>query len=163
MNSASYEYRKMSAKRRAQFVPIGIPTVCWKTFPAKPMKILSIRNSSILIMSSSEYLFFESECFLTKYVSSCPDTNYVSTVTVFENKGLSDNILVSLFFNFWWGMVAWSVDKSKELMLVTWLKVGDLNNSLEFLRIHIWLIPLLELAVSYCILNGQITSLNFTI
>ena len=38
-----------------------------------------------------------------------------------------------------------------DLMLVTWLKVGDLrcsNNSFEFLRIHIWLIPLLELAVS---------------
>ena len=33
MNSASHEYRKMSAKREAQFVPIGLPTVCWKTFP----------------------------------------------------------------------------------------------------------------------------------
>ena len=45
--SASYEYRKMSA-RGAQFVPIGMPTVCWKTFPAKTMKILSTRNSSKL-------------------------------------------------------------------------------------------------------------------
>ena len=47
MNSASYEYRNMSARRRAQFVPIGMPTICWKTFPPK--------------MSSSVYLFFESE------------------------------------------------------------------------------------------------------
>ena len=53
MNSASYEYRKMSARRRAQFVPIGMPTVCWKTFPAKTTKILSTRNPSILMMSSS--------------------------------------------------------------------------------------------------------------
>ena len=25
----------MSARRGAQSVPIGIPTICWKTFPAK--------------------------------------------------------------------------------------------------------------------------------
>ena len=38
MKSASYEYRKMSARSGAQFVPIGMPTVCWKTFPAKTTK-----------------------------------------------------------------------------------------------------------------------------
>ena len=41
--------------------------------------------------------------------------------------------------------------KKKDLMFVTWLKVADLwcfNNSFEFLRILIWLIPLLEEAVS---------------
>ena len=32
INSASYEKRNMSARRGAQFVPIGIPTICWKTF-----------------------------------------------------------------------------------------------------------------------------------
>ena len=58
MDSASYEYRKMSARRGAQFVPIGMPTVCWKTFPAKTTKILSTRKSGILMMSSSEYLGF---------------------------------------------------------------------------------------------------------
>ena len=43
------------------------------------------------------------------------------------------------------------LEKSKYLIFVTWLKVGDLryfNNSFEFLRIHIWLIPLIEWAVS---------------
>ena len=50
MNSASYEYRNMSARRGAQFVPIGMPTICWK----------------MLMMSSSVNLFFESECSLTK-------------------------------------------------------------------------------------------------
>ena len=77
MKSASYEYRKMSARRGAQIVPIGMPTVCWKTFPAKTTKILSTRNSSILKMSSSEYLFLESECSFTKYVSLCPYTKYL--------------------------------------------------------------------------------------
>ena len=66
MKSASYEYRKMSARRGAQFVPIGMPTICWKTFPPKTTKMLSTRNSSMLMMSSSVYLFFESECSLTK-------------------------------------------------------------------------------------------------
>ena len=53
MNSASYEYRNMSARRGAQFVPMGIPIICWKPFPAKTTKMLSTRNSSILKMSSS--------------------------------------------------------------------------------------------------------------
>ena len=35
MNSASYEYRNMLARRGAQFVPIGMPTICWKTFLPK--------------------------------------------------------------------------------------------------------------------------------
>ena len=57
MNSASYEYRNMSARRGAQFVPIGMPTICWKTFPPKTTKMLSTRNSSMLTMSSSVYCF----------------------------------------------------------------------------------------------------------
>ena len=47
-----------------------------------------------------------------------------------------------------WLYKAW---KNQDLMLHTWLKVGDLrcsNNSLIFLMIHISVIPLLELAVS---------------
>ena len=66
MHSASYEYRNMSARRGAQFVPMGRPIICWKTFPAKTTKMLSTRNSSNLIMSSSVYLFFESDCSFTK-------------------------------------------------------------------------------------------------
>ena len=65
MNSASYEYRNMSAWREAQLVPDGMPTICWKTVPPKATKMLSTRNSSMLIMSSSVYLLFESECSLT--------------------------------------------------------------------------------------------------
>ena len=45
MNSASYEYRNMSARRGAQFVPIGKPTIRWKTFPPKTTKMLSSRKS----------------------------------------------------------------------------------------------------------------------
>ena len=35
MNPASYEYRNMSARRGAQYVPMGMPIICLKTFPAK--------------------------------------------------------------------------------------------------------------------------------
>ena len=66
MNSASYEFRNMSAKREAQVVSMGMPIICWKTFPAKTTKMLSTRNSSILTMFSSVYLPFELECFFTK-------------------------------------------------------------------------------------------------
>ena len=59
MTSVSYEYRKMSARGGAQFVPIGMP-ICWKIFPPKTTKMLSTRSSGMLMMSSSVYLFFES-------------------------------------------------------------------------------------------------------
>ena len=48
INSASVE--KYVARRGAQLVSIGIPTICWKTFPAKTTKKLSTRNSGILII-----------------------------------------------------------------------------------------------------------------
>ena len=99
MKSASYEYRKMSARSGAQFVPIGMPTVCWKTFPAKTTKILSTRNSSLLMMLSSEYLFLESECSFTKYVSSCPNTKYLYLRLPFLKMKAFRMILVSLFFS----------------------------------------------------------------
>ena len=58
MKSASYEYRKMSARRGTQFVSIGMPTVCWKTFPAKnPTKILSTRTRA------SWWCHLQSTCF----------------------------------------------------------------------------------------------------
>ena len=57
MNSASYEHRNMSARRGAQFLPIGMPAICWKTFFPKTMKMLSKRNSSMLIISNVNDLF----------------------------------------------------------------------------------------------------------
>ena len=72
MNSASYEYRNMSARRGARLVPIGMPTIYWKTFLPKTTEMLSTRNSSMLMMSSAVYLFFESECSLTKEGVSWP-------------------------------------------------------------------------------------------
>ena len=39
INSASYEYRKMSTRRGARFVHIWMPTVCWKTFPGQRPRI----------------------------------------------------------------------------------------------------------------------------
>lgn len=35
INSASYNYENKSANRGAQLVPMGIPTVCWKTWSPK--------------------------------------------------------------------------------------------------------------------------------
>ena len=53
-NSDSYEYKNKSARRGAQFVPIGMSTTCWNSIPPKETNMLSMRNSSILITCSSE-------------------------------------------------------------------------------------------------------------
>ena len=149
MNFESYEYKNRSARKGAKFEPIGMPTVCWKTVPAKTTKILSTIKSSILIMWYPEYFFLQSEYSFTKYVSSCPNTKYVYLRLPFLKMKDFRIILVSLFFNFnfWWVMIVFSLEKSKDLMFVIWWKVGDLRcskNSLEFLSINIWFIPLLE-------------------
>jgi hypothetical protein len=49
-----YEYKNKSARRGAQFVPIGMPTICWNSVLPKETNMLSMRNSSILITCCSE-------------------------------------------------------------------------------------------------------------
>ena len=56
----------MSAMKRTQFVPMGMPIICWKTFPTKTTKMSLTGNSSILMVSSLVYLLYESECSFTK-------------------------------------------------------------------------------------------------
>jgi hypothetical protein len=46
-DSASYEYKNKFANKEAQFLPMGIPTNYWKTWP--PTNILSMRNSSTFL------------------------------------------------------------------------------------------------------------------
>ena len=53
-NSDSYEYKNKSARRGAQFVPVGMPMTCWNSIPPKETSMLLMRNSSILITCSSE-------------------------------------------------------------------------------------------------------------
>ena len=57
-----------SASKGAQLVPMGIPITCWKMTHPHSTKMLSIKKSSILTMSSSVYLFFALEVLVTKYV-----------------------------------------------------------------------------------------------
>ena len=75
-NSASYKYKNRSARSGAQFVPIGIPRVCWKILPPKSTNMLSIRKSITLVMSSSVYLVALSERLMTKYVLFPLTTRY---------------------------------------------------------------------------------------
>ena len=53
-------------RRGAQFVPIGMPTVCCKTRPPKITNMLSIKNSSMLMIPVSENSLAESGWFLKK-------------------------------------------------------------------------------------------------
>ena len=89
----------------APFVPIGMPTICWKTFPPKTTKMLSTRNSSMLMMSSSVYLFLEPECSLTKYGSSRPKTKNLYLWFSFLWMKEFRMKVVSLLLSFWLGMV----------------------------------------------------------
>jgi hypothetical protein len=54
------------ARRGAQFVPIGMPTVCWKTRLPNIANMLSIKNSSMLKISVLENFLVESEWCFTK-------------------------------------------------------------------------------------------------
>ena len=97
---------KMLARRGAQRVPIGMPTVRWKIFPAKTTKILSTTNSSNLLMSSSEYLCLESESSFRKKLLPCAlNIKYLYLRLPFFKMKAFRVILVSVFCNFWWGMV----------------------------------------------------------
>ena len=49
MKSYPYEYRKMLARRWAQFIPIEMQTVWWKTFPAKKKKQKTKKNHENVI------------------------------------------------------------------------------------------------------------------
>ena len=62
MNSA-YEYRLGEGHNLR---PLECRLSVGKKFTPKTTKMLSTRNSSMLIRSSIVYLFFESECSLTK-------------------------------------------------------------------------------------------------
>ena len=71
MTSALNELRNKSGSRGAQFVPIGIPTVCCKTRPSNITNMLSIKNSRMLMISVSENVLVDPECFFKiKYVPS---------------------------------------------------------------------------------------------
>ena len=89
--------QKDADEKRAQVVHIGTPTVYWKTFPAKKnTKIVSSRNSSILMMSSSEYLFLESECSFTKMFLRA----LILNICIYGYRFWKLIILVILFFQF---------------------------------------------------------------
>ena len=71
--------------------------------PPKTTKMLSTRNSSMLIMSSSVYLFFESGYSLTKQGPSRPKTR--NLYLRFPLLGIKEfrMIVVCLLLSFWWG------------------------------------------------------------
>ena len=92
MKSALYEYRKMSARSGAQFVPIGMPTVCWKTFPAKTTKLKHLDDVVFRLLVFRIRVRLHKICFFMPHYQI-----FVSTVTVFENEGVSDDTGESVF------------------------------------------------------------------
>ena len=55
MKSASYEYRNMSARRGAQFVPMGMPIICcksWKVMSQKSQTPAEANRDEIISQTS---------------------------------------------------------------------------------------------------------------
>ena len=97
MKSATYEYRKKSARRGAQFVPIGMPTVCWKTRPPNITNMLSIKNSvSENFLVESVFFFFKK-----KKDMSFPSTMYLYLRWPFFNNVISFIQILATINTFW--------------------------------------------------------------
>ena len=62
--------KKNWARRGAKFIPTDMPTICWKIVPAKRTKMLSTRDSGILMLSSSVYLPLGFENRVLRYIFS---------------------------------------------------------------------------------------------
>ena len=60
---------------------VGMQTICWKTWPKKTTKLLWTKISTIIMMSPSVHLIFESE----RPWYLC-DLNYVSAISIFVNE-----------------------------------------------------------------------------
>jgi hypothetical protein len=57
-NSDSYEYTNKSTRRGAQFVPIGMPTICWNC-PSKGDKYVLDEE-----LQHTDHLFLRVACFI---------------------------------------------------------------------------------------------------
>ena len=62
-----------------------------KTFPAETTTMLSTRNSSILMMSSTEYLFWSQSVPSQSMLLRDQKLYIVSVVTVFEKEGVAND------------------------------------------------------------------------
>ena len=118
-----------------------------KPFPQKP------RKCCLPETQASWWCHLQSTCFWSQSVPfqsmllRDPKLDICICVYRFWEMKEFRMILSNLLFSLSWGIVVKRTEKSKDLMLVIWLKFGDLrcsNNSFEFLRIHIWFTPLLE-------------------
>ena len=57
MNSAFYEYNNKSAGSGAQFVPIWIPTICWKTrLPKSTKNVFNKKIHHFKIITSTVFI-----------------------------------------------------------------------------------------------------------
>ena len=87
----------MSARRGTQFVPIGIPTTRWKTFPQNYehsvyQKIKYLDDVIFRVPAFGVRVSFHKICFI---VAQCQI--FVSAFTVFENEGVPYNTSEAAF------------------------------------------------------------------
>ena len=103
-------------------------------------------------LQHTDHLFLCTACFTLlftinkKCIMISQSNKFIAYATICMLKGIEDYFF-RRFFNLTGGMVVYRVEKSKVFIKVISEKDRDLKlsrSSLEFLRIHIWLIPLRE-------------------
>ena len=94
INSTSYEYKNKSSIRSAQLIPIRIPIVCWNINPLNSTNILSNKNSSIFIISSSLYFLIDSVWFF-KIRVVIPKTNLYLRLQFLSMKTLWNKLIIN--------------------------------------------------------------------
>ena len=120
--------------------PIGIPILSSELHEyVVDKKIQHSYDISFTVFCGHVRLFLNKICF------GITQNNILnSAIPIFIKETLIDNS-INLDFNLSWGIVVYSVVKSKFYMLFIFKNAWDFNvskSSLEFLRIHIWFTPL---------------------
>jgi hypothetical protein len=83
IDTVSYEYKNRSVNKGTQLVPIEIPADSWKVCLPKTTSVLSMRNSSIFLILTSDNLCVESEYYLREQFFWWLNTKYEYFILLF--------------------------------------------------------------------------------
>ena len=140
-----------------------MPIVCWKLRPPNSTNMLSIRNSSVLMTSVSEYFCGYVRLNFYKICFGVTENNILkTTISIFMKETLIDNFLkFRLQF-----IMRNSCVKSKLSVLLIFKNACAFKlskSSLVFLRILIWVTPLLAYVMLQYVWSSSFTAVRILV